>query len=204
MSSHPRSPSDGIGVALYTRNGVPSSSDAKNASMSSSNGSAGSTIGRSGTAMFRNGNGQWLSKATKSSVRRVGLPALVPMASTRSAYASMYSRSNVSLRGVDGPHPSGSRSVIVRVRGTSGAACPCMLVYGGYASVGIGMNTLAKDALEMTEPVEARLAVVRAHAARANAAERQVRRRDVIERRVHAGAPAARLVEDASLHVGGP
>ena len=69
-----------------------------------------------------------------------------------------------------------------------------MSVYGGYARSGSGRVDFLSTGFAVTEDVEARLAVVGAHAALADAAERQVGDRDVEERRVDARATAARRV----------
>ncbi len=63
---HPRAVSEGVGVALQTRNGVSSSSVVKNAVISSSTGSSGSCTGRSSAAALTKANGALLSNATKS------------------------------------------------------------------------------------------------------------------------------------------
>src|SRR5512132_264399 len=64
----------------------------------------------------------------------------------------------------------------------------------------IETRRLHEHALAVTEDVEARLAVIGAHAAGADATERQVGAGDVHHRRLHAGTTGARLLEDALLH----
>src|SRR5215203_5283045 len=70
---------------------------------------------------------------------------------------------------------------------------------GRIRELRIEMCRLDEHALPMTEDVEARLAVIGAHAAGADTAERQVGDGDVHHRGVHADTSRARLVENALL-----